>query len=111
MSACLPLVCVALQAALATPGDGRSVIAVVGPEACQQLLGECLGPVEAPADPQQAQQQQPMDAASVGALFTMSEGGVTIVNWPQGQRQMARGTILCTNYQRPQLQTQQRTDE
>lgn len=94
-----------LQAALATPGDGRSVIAVVSAEACQHLLGECLGPAE--LAPQQAEQGgdhqggQQLGPAAVGSLFHMSDGGVTIVNWPQSQRELTRGTVLCTNYQLP----------
>lgn len=95
----------AVQAALATPGDGRSVIAVVSAEACQHLLGECLGPAE--LAPQQAEQGgdhqggQQLGPAAVGSLFHMSDGGVTIVNWPQSQRELTRGTVLCTNYQLP----------
>lgn len=108
-----------MQAALATPGDGRSVVAVASGEACQQLLGACLGAAEAaPAPPpgqapapgagqQQAQAQGQEEqvappargAAAVGSLFHMSNGGITIVNWPSGQRELTRGTVLCTNYQ------------
>ncbi|KAL4422653.1 hypothetical protein ABPG75_008850 [Micractinium tetrahymenae] len=95
----------AVQAALATPGDGRSVIAVVSAEACQHLLGECLGPAElAPQQAEQGGEQQggqQLGPSAVGSLFHMSEGGVTIVNWPQSQRELTRGTVLCTNYQLP----------
>ena len=84
----------ALEAALATPGDGRCVIAVASAGACQQLLGECLGP----------EADQPLEeggTASVGACFEMSPGGITIVNWPMGLRELGRGTVLCANYQLP----------
>lgn len=73
------------------------MLAVASPGTCQQLLGECLGP----ADPSAPPQQQAASVAAVGAMFGMSEGGVTIVNWPQGQRELGRGTILCVNYQLP----------
>lgn len=85
----------AVHAALATPGDGRAVLAVASPETCQQLLGECLGPL----DPSAPEDERRRSTAAVGALFAMSDGGITIVNWPQGQSEMSRGTIMCVNYQ------------
>ena len=55
----------AVQAALATPGDGRAVLAVANREACQQLLGECVGPVD----------YAPPGAAQVGWRCGMKAGG------------------------------------
>ncbi|KAI7845742.1 hypothetical protein COHA_000658 [Chlorella ohadii] len=87
----------AMQAALSTPGDGRTVVAVACAEACQRMLGDCLGPV----DPSALAEEQRLSAAQVGAAFCMAEGGMTIVNWPQGQSELGRGTVLCVNYQLP----------
>ena len=84
----------AIESALATPGDGRCVIAVASAGACQQLLGECLGPGA-------YQPQEEGGMASVGGSFEMSPGGITIITWPTGLRELGRGTVLCTNYQLP----------
>lgn len=67
------------QAALSTPGDGRTIVAVACAQACQRMLGDCLGPV----DPSAPAEEQQRSAAQVGAAFSMAEGGMTIVNWPQ----------------------------
>ena len=67
------------------------------PEACQRLLGDCLGPL----DPEAPEAERAASSAAVGALFEMSDGGMTIVSWPQGQGAMGRGTVLCVNYQLP----------
>ena len=69
----------ASQAALCTPGDGRTIVAVACAEACQRMLGYCLGPV----DPSAPAEEQQLSEAQVGAAFCMTEGGMTIVNWPQ----------------------------
>jgi len=76
-----PLFCLPphTQAALSTPGDGRTVVAVACAEACQRMLGDCLGPM----DPSASAEEQRLSAAQVGAAFCMAEGGMTIVNWPQ----------------------------
>lgn len=73
------------------------MLAVASPQACQQLLGDCLGPV----DPSAPLAEQQRSAGEVGAMFEMSDGGLTIVSWPQGQGELGRGTILCVNYQCP----------
>lgn len=72
-------------------------MAVASPEACQRLLGMCLGPL----DPQAPEPERAASAAAVGAMFEMSEGGITIVSWPQGQGAAGRSTVLCVNYQLP----------
>jgi hypothetical protein len=85
-----------VQAALATPGEGRTVVAVASEEACQRLLGICLdGSCEAQAQGDAAAR----GGADVAPLFGMSEGGLTMVNWHTSQRELGRGSVLCVNYQ------------
>lgn len=80
-------VATALGAVLATPrpAQGRRVVAVASPEACQLLLARCLGAPD-----------------SVGKRFRMDEGGVTVFNYhkrqPQTADPVAQGLLLCANY-------------
>lgn len=77
----------ALSAVLATPRppQGRRVVAVASPAACQLLLARCLG-----APP------------AVGARFRMDEGGLTLFNYhkrqPHAADPVAHGLLLCANY-------------
>jgi len=88
----------ALQAVLGTPrpAEGRHVVAVVSPEACQILISKCLG------------------APEVGESFTLDEGGVTVFNYHRQNQQkgeknnsgsaggenglVGQGLLLCANF-------------
>jgi broad specificity phosphatase PhoE len=76
----------ALQASLSTPrtASGRIVLAVAAPNACQLVLEKCLG--------------ASLEVAGLGASFTMSEGGVTVINYLRTAQSVNQGNLLCTNY-------------
>ena len=75
----------ALQVVLGTPrpAEGRQIVAVASSEACQLVLGECLG------------------APGIGAHFKMDEGGVTVFNYHwrhQRKSDVGLGMLLCSNF-------------
>lgn len=77
----------ALQASLSTPrtANGRIVLAVAAPSACQLVLEKCLRGTS-------------FEVSGLGASFTMSEGGVTVINYLRTAQSVSQGNLLCTNY-------------
>lgn len=75
----------AMQAVLGTPrpADGRHVVAVAAPEACQLVMSQCLG------------------APGVGSNFQLDDGGITVFNYHRRQHDnndIAQGLLLCSNF-------------
>lgn len=78
----------ALQATLSTPrtANGRIVLAVAAPKACQLVLERCLGV------------SVDSSVSKFASAFTMCEGGVTVINYLRSAHSVDQGNLLCTNY-------------